>query len=64
MSEETIKFTIGVSTGTIGSGKERIIEIDKEDLEGVPEDEWDDYVWEELGGKEDFWDMIDSWIKH
>lgn len=59
----TIKYEIGVSTNKIGSKTTRIIEIDTEDLEDVPENEWDGFVYDELGGVETAHEMIDIWCK-
>ncbi len=62
--DEKIIFTITVSTSYVGSDSSRDIEIYREDLEGVPEEEWDDYVYEKLGGKEVMFEMLDISISH
>ncbi len=59
-----IEFKILACTNMVGSEKETTLEIDAEDLEGIPEGKWDDYVWEELGGKDAFWDLIECGINH
>lgn len=40
-----ITFEICVSTNKVGSEVTRQIHIDHSDLEGVPEDKWEDFVW-------------------
>lgn len=47
---DKVKFEISVATKYVKSKDRRVIEIDREDLEGIPESQWEDYVWEELGG--------------
>lgn len=63
MEDETLMFEISVSTRFINSKDKCEFEIPKEELEGVPEDEWEDYVWDHLGGKEKAFEMIEMNIK-
>ena len=58
-----IKFKIYASTHIVGSTVSKIIDIDPEDLEGVPEEEWETYVWDELGGMEAAIDLADLSIE-
>ena len=62
--DEVITFTITVSTRYVGSKDEETIEIDREDLQDVPEDDWDDYVWDHLGGKEVAHELVNMDISH
>lgn len=45
--------------GIVGCHKEDVLEIDKEDLEDIPEKNWEDHVWEKLGGKDAAFNMVD-----
>ena len=62
--DEVITFTVRASTNRVGSNVEDTIDIDREDLEGVKEEDWDDYVWEHLGGKEVIYNLLNMDISH
>jgi hypothetical protein len=59
----SIKFEIGAATDKVGSRSTTILEVDEGDLDGVAPDEIEDYVWENLGGKEAANDLYNLWIK-
>ena len=45
-------FVISIENGYSGCGIKEDFEVDENDLKDVPRDEWEDYVWDHLGGKE------------
>ena len=57
-----IKFEIGIATRKVGSRTTQILEVDKEDIEHLDEEELEDYVWEHLGGQDAVWEMIEATI--
>ena len=58
-----MKFKVCVNTGYVGCKNCEELEIDEEDIEDVPEDEINDYVWEQLGGKDVAFDLCEMWIE-
>ena len=60
---KTIIFEIGVSTGYVNCQRTIDYEVDAEDLEDVPEDEWEETVMEELGGNEALHDLMETWCR-
>jgi hypothetical protein len=60
MSDQ-IKFKAFASLGDCT--REIILEIDKEDLEDIPEEEWVDYVCQYLDGEADALALVETWVE-
>ena len=52
-------FKVFCNNGYSGCGIEETLQIEESDLEDVPQEEWADYVWNTLGGREAIFDNVD-----
>ena len=59
MNYKMIKFTLYCDNGYSECGIREDFEVAEKDLEGIPKNEWQDHVWNKLGGKEIIYDQLD-----
>ena len=59
---EKIKFEIGFGVGLVGCNVRDEVEVDLEEVQGMTDEEMEEYVWKEHG-EQIIWDTIDAWVK-